>query len=104
MRSIQEAVRQREAQLQQTLDEALRQKELQLRELQQTIFKAQQLINQLLETDATSGEKDSEQPVGSISAIRDQAKPAFSATMAHAAVTPISASHTTDRMPAKVLP
>lgn len=51
MRSIHEALQQKEMELQQVLNEAVHEKELQLRELQKVLLKADQILNQLLESE-----------------------------------------------------
>jgi hypothetical protein len=54
MKSIQQAVTQKTIELRQMLDDSVREKEHQLRELQTTLARAQQLLAQLLESEATT--------------------------------------------------
>ena len=61
MKSIQQAVTQKTIELQQMLDDSVKEKEGQLRELQKTLARAQQLLAQLLESEATTEIGESEE-------------------------------------------
>lgn len=69
MKSIHEALRQKELELQQVLNDAVRQKEIQLRELQRVLLNAHQLVNRLLEADG-------ETPLGAVELLQELASPA----------------------------
>jgi len=51
MKSIQEALRQKQSELQQVLNDAVRQKQSRLDELQKVLLTAQELLNELREAD-----------------------------------------------------